>query len=345
MKILKRVLMFIIIIILVIEIPSNNIIVNSSVIPKNPIKIGVFLHSYDEYLSLVKQNLEAIQSENQDKVQFIFFNAKENQSIQNESIDKALTENFDLLIVNLHTINLKEVGDTLSKIIKNNMPLILFGEPDEKLINFVKDNGIFIASYGKDSGILEGKIIADEWMNNKEAIDKNGDNILQYIILKGRIGDPIVNERTKYAISTLKKEGIKIEELASVNGEWNKDLAKRAIESLFLIYGNRIEAIISNNDEMAIGAIKALQKYGYNTGNKSTSIPVVGIDGIDTAKDLIQKGFMTGTVIQDPRNQAEALYKVGMNLASGKYPLENTNYKFDDTGVVIRFPYKEYIKQ
>lgn len=83
MKILKRVLMFIIIIILVIEIPSNNIIVNSSVIPTNPIKIGVFLHSSDEYLSLVKQNLEAIQSENQDKVQFVFFNAKENQSIQN----------------------------------------------------------------------------------------------------------------------------------------------------------------------------------------------------------------------------------------------------------------------
>ncbi len=46
-----------------------------------------------------------------------------------------------------------------------------------------------------------------------------------------------------------------------------------------LIYGNRIEAIISNNDEMAIGAaIEALQKYGYNTGNKSTSIALLGLE-------------------------------------------------------------------
>lgn len=345
MKTLKRVLLFVIIMMLIIYNPKSSIIASTNIVVKKPVKIGVFLHSYDEYLSLIKQNLEKIQQENKDEVEFTFFNAKENQSIQNESINDALEKDFDAFIINLHTINLNEVGDILSKVIKSNKPLILLGEPDEKLIDFIKYNGIFIASSGKDSGILEGKIIADEWKNNKENIDRNYDNTLQYIVLKGRIGDPIVDERTKYAISTLKKAGIKTEELASVDGEWNKDLAEKAIESLFLIYGNRIEAIISNNDEMAIGAIEALQKYGYNNGNESMNIMVVGIDGIDKAKDLIEKGFMTGTVIQDPYAQAEALYKVSMNLISGKYPLENTDYKFDDTGSVIRLPYKEYKKE
>ena len=88
------------------------------------------------------------------------------------------------------------------------------------------------------------------------------------------------------------------------------------MESLFLRYGGKIEAIISNNDAMAIGAIKALQKYGYNKGDKSKYIPVVGIDGIPEAKDLINKGIMTGTVSQDPNETAEALYTVGMNLVS-----------------------------
>ncbi|NFG25420.1 galactose ABC transporter substrate-binding protein [Clostridium botulinum] len=345
MKTLKKVLLFVIVMMLIIYNPKSSIMASTNIVVKKPVKIGVFLHSYDEYLSLIKQNLEKIQQENKDEVEFTFFNAKENQSIQNESINDALEKDFDAFIINLHTINLNEVGDILSKVIKSNKPLILLGEPDEKLIDFIKYNGIFIASSGKDSGILEGKIIADEWKNNKENIDRNYDNTLQYIVLKGRIGDPIVDERTKYAISTLKKAGIKTEELASVDGEWNKDLAEKAIESLFLIYGNRIEAIISNNDEMAIGAIEALQKYGYNNGNESMNIMVVGIDGIDKAKDLIEKGFMTGTVIQDPRAQAEALYKVSMNLVSGKYPLENTDYKFDDTGSVIRLPYKEYKKE
>ncbi|NFE74955.1 galactose ABC transporter substrate-binding protein [Clostridium botulinum] len=345
MKTLKRVLLFAIIMMLIIYNPKSNIMASTNVVVKKPVKIGVFLHSYDEYLSLIKQNLEKIQQENKDKVEFTFFNAKENQSIQNQSIEEALEKDFDAFIINLHTINLNEVGNTLSKVIKSNKSLLLLGEPDEKLINFIKYNGVFVASAGKDSGILEGKIIADEWNSNKENIDKNYDNTLQYIVLNGRIGDPIVEQRTKNAISTIKKAGIKTEELASVNGEWNKDLAEKAIESLFLIYGDRIEAIISNNDEMALGAIEALQKYGYNNGNKSMNIMVVGIDGIDKAKDLIEKGFMTGTVIQDSRAQAEALYKVSMNLVSGKYPLENTDYKFDDTGSVIRIPYKEYKKE
>ena len=54
---------------------------------------------------------------------------------------------------------------------------------------------------------------------------------------------------------------------------------------------------------MAIGAVEALQAYGYNKGDKSKNIIVVGIDGLPEAKDLIDKGIMTGTIIQDPMPQ------------------------------------------
>ncbi|NOW06708.1 substrate-binding domain-containing protein [Clostridium beijerinckii] len=47
-----------------------------------------------------------------------------------------------------------------------------------------------------------------------------------------------------------------------------------------------IEVIISNNDAMAIGAIEALQKYGYNKEDKSNYVSVVGIDVLPEAKDL-----------------------------------------------------------
>ena len=33
---------------------------------------------------------------------------------------------------------------------------------------------------------------------------------------------------------------------------------------MFLTYGDKIEVIIANSDSMAIGSVKALQKYGYN---------------------------------------------------------------------------------
>jgi ABC-type xylose transport system substrate-binding protein len=72
---------------------------------------------------------------------------------------------------------------------------------------------------------------------------------------------------------------------------------------------------------MAIGAIESLQKYGYNKDNKSKYISVVGIDALPTALALIKNGAMTGTVIQDPRAAAEAVYKIGMNLVSVNNPL------------------------
>jgi methyl-galactoside transport system substrate-binding protein len=134
-------------------------------------------------------------------------------------------------------------------------------------------------------------------------------------------------------------------ELESVSANWDPDLAKSIMEQLLLKYSNKIEVIIANNDAMAIGAIQALQKYGYNMGDKTKTIAVFGIGGIPEAQELINKGFMAGTVPQNTFYVANAIYSVGMNLASGKAPLEGTNYKFDKTGVIILIPFQEYISQ
>ena len=93
---------------------------------------------------------------------------------------------------------------------------------------------------------------------------------------------------------------------------------------------------------MAIGAIEVLQQYGLNLGH-DRYIPVVGIDALDEAKELINKGFMEGTIEQLPKPIAEALYKVGLNLFEHKKPLQDTNYTFDNSGVAIRIPYGETI--
>ena len=115
------------------------------------------------------------------------------------------------------------------------------------------------------------------------------------------------------------------------------------MKALLSQLGNKIEVVISNNDSMAIGAIEALQEQGYNNGDKTKIIPVVGVDAIPEAQKLIKEGIMTGSVLQDPSAMADALYAVGMNLVYNRNPLEGTDYKFDETGVAVRLPYEEYI--
>ena len=350
MKIFKKILILIIITAILtttlIGSVQINVGISSNVASRNPVKVGVLLFDFrDPYMSLVRQSLEDIQKVNESKVEFTFFDGKGDQAIQNDVIDSVIQNDFELLLVNLVDVN-TAAESVIDKVKQKNIPIILFNTAPDNIVPIQSyEKAIVVATDAEQSGVLQGKILVDAWNTDKKAIDKNGDNILQYIMLMGPRNNTQTIARTKYSILTINNAGIETQELASKFCNWNEEEAKNAIEPLFLTYGNKIEAIIANNDAMAIGAIEALQKYGYNNGDKTKTISVVGIDAIPAAQDLIKKGFMAGTVIQDPSETAEALYTVGMNLVSNKAPLDGTNYKFDDTGVVIKMPYHEYIPQ
>ncbi|MDR3593781.1 galactose ABC transporter substrate-binding protein [Clostridium sp.] len=324
---------------------KNNIYSYAQVLPQNQVNVAVILFTFDDpYISLVRKSLEEIQNRNGSNVKYTFYDGKRNQSIQNEEIASALNNNYDLLLVNLVDLSENTVTSVIDEVKSKNIPIILFNTIPfnvEPIKTYSK--ALVISTNADQSGILQGNLVVNAWNSNKGTIDKDGDNVLQYIMLKGPANNTAVAARTFYSISTVNDAGIKTEELASINCNWDQELAKNAVEPLFLKYNNKIEAIIANNDAMAIGAIEALQKYGYNTGDKTKYVPVFGIDGIQEAKDLIDKGIMAGTVIQDPNETTEALYTVGMNLVYNRNPLENTNYKFDNTGVTIEIPYHEYI--
>ena len=346
MNILKKLLSLIIVFILLLHTIQRNAYASSSA-TQNPVKIGVFLLDTNElFLSLFKENLENIQKENENKVQFTFFDSKRNQGIENDNIIKALNENFDLFIIEPVTFKIEELKDIFNMIANRNIPLILLTSPNKKLSNFVKgySKTIIIGGEDEQSGILQGEVVADVWNTNKKTIDHNKDNIMQYIMLKGPVNDPATTARSKYCIQALNESGIKTEELSSRFCDWDKECARDAISSFFLGYNDKIEFIIASNDEMALGAIEALQKYGYNKGDNSKHIPVIGIGGLTEVKELINQGVMAGTIIQDPHDYAIAVYTVGMNLVSGINPLNGTNYTFADAGNTIKIPYYPYTK-
>ena len=347
MKILKKLLSFLIISILLLHSIKNPVYSSPNITTQTPIKIGVFLNNFnDPFISDVKKNLEDIQKENENKIQFTFFDAKSNQFIQNEDISKALNQYFDLFVINLVSSKISDIESTFNKIFQKNIPLILHLAPNTELVNFVKPYGkaVIIGSDEEQSGTLQGEILVDTWNANKETMDRNKDNILQYVMLKGPADSLSAILRTKYSIKAINDAGIKTQQLLSTTCDWNQECARNTIDAAILNLYDKIEAIIANNDAMAIGAIEALQKYGFNKGDGSKYIPVVGVDALPKAQELIQQGVMAGSVVQDPHALADAIYATGINMVSGAYPLRNTNYKFDETGITIKLPYYEYIK-
>ena len=319
--------------------------INQNVIRIEPVKVAVVVYNVNAtYMFEVIESLKDIQKENEGKVEFTFFSCNDDQSTQNQILDTILkNKEFNLLLVALVDVNASQKVINIIK--ENNIPVILFNrEPPKKDSIKSYERAIFVGTKLEEAGVFEGEILVDEWSKNKAYIDKNKDNIMQYIMLKGPKENLEAIARSKYSVLTIKNAGIKTEELASQFLDWNnKEQAKNITESLFLRYGDKVESIIATNDTMEIGAIESLQAVGYNNGDKERTILVVGVDAIPEAIDLIKKGFMTGTVIQDARGMADALYICGMNLAAKKNPLEGTKYKFDDTGVTIRIPYQRYI--
>lgn len=317
---------------------------SSNITTRRPVKIGVLLYSFDDpYISIVKKTLEDIQMKNKDKVEFTFYDGKNNQSTQEAALNNLLkTDNVDILIVDLVNRGVESVSNVIDKVRASNIPVVFhYLEPGTEGVIKSYNKAFVVEADDKQAGDLQAKIIIDIWNNNKSSIDKNNDNILQYVVLRGssKFASTI---RPQYTLAAIDAK-IKTEPLEIVNANFNKELAKDAINSLFLRYDGKIEAIIADNDAMAIGAIEALQTYGYNTGDLSKTIVVVGIDGIPEALELINKGYMAGTVIQNPSDTAEALYTVAMNLFSGKAPTEGTNYKFDKTSATILLPYQEHM--
>ncbi|WP_315065768.1 galactose ABC transporter substrate-binding protein [uncultured Clostridium sp.] len=350
MKILRKIITLILVILAIFTLINSTKVktfTDSSLRDSNGKTVNtavIFFRTDDPYTMRVAESLENIEKENKNNIKFTFFNPQNNIAIQNEMIDSAVQGNYDLLILYLAKKEKNIVEDVILRAKGKNIPLILMNIPSEVVSQVSKlySKAAFVTPDSKQAGIAQGKIIVDLWNNKKKIIDKNGDNILQYIMLEGPSDDPQVIDRTKYSISTINDAGIKKEQLALVNDNWSRDLAKNSIDNLFLKFDGSIEAIIANNDAMALGAIDALQKYGYNSGDKFKNIVIVGIDGLPEAKDLIDKGFMTGTVIQDQDVAAKLLYTVGMNLANNLNPIENTSYKVIGDEIIIPYPYDTY---
>lgn len=103
-----------------------------------------------------------------------------------------------------------------------------------------------------------------------------------------------------------------IEILAKETGNWQKDQGMDIAENWLTAYGDKLNAILSNNDEMALGAINALEAAGRD------DVIVMGIDAIPDAVQLVANGKMAATVLQDSVGQGEGAVEIVNNVLEGK---------------------------
>lgn len=209
---------------------------------------------------------------------------------------------------------------------------------------------------------MQGKLIGEYLLANYEAVDLNGDGVISYVMFKGQEGNAEAEARTQFGVedadTVLTGAGkpalayyagdVATKYQVDQNGSWSAAAAVAYMDTILAEYseanGNMVELVIANNDDMALGAISSLQTAGYNLGDGSSkTIPVFGVDAIDSAKQAIDEGKMTGTIMQDAAGMAETITTLVGNIKDGAALMDNTGDLNVDEGVAkIRVPYGVY---
>ncbi|MDR2725044.1 MAG: galactose ABC transporter substrate-binding protein [Candidatus Adiutrix sp.] len=301
--------------------------------------LGILIYKYDDaYISTVRNALgQALK----DKAAFTMLDGQGDQALQNSQLDAMLEKKVNGLIVNM--VDAQAAEDVLDKIMAAGIPVVFFNrEPDLGLL-MEYDKAVFIGTNAADAGKMQGDLIKKIWDSHPD-YDLNKDGRFQYVMFQGEPDNPEAIARTEWSVKQAELNGIKMAQLGRTHVcNWDADQAEAAMESALAESGGQIELVIANNDSMALGAIAALTKHGYNLEGGSKFIPVLGVDATDQAIEAINKGLMSGTVRQDGQAMGEAVAAVMLNLAAGKAPLEGTSHRFDDSGLAVRIPYSPYL--
>ena len=281
----------------------------------NDIKIGISVYEQDDiFISSIISNIENITKEKRSEGTYsITLNvedAKSNQYNQNEQVDMFIDQGYDVMCINL--VDRRSAATIINKAKNANIPVIFFNrEPVEEDMN-MWNKVYYVGAQAEQSGMMQGDIVIEKYKNNPSDVDKNGDGKIQYVMLEGEQGHQDASIRTEYSIKRLVDNGIKVEKLGSEVANWSRTEASEKVARWIEKYNDKVELIISNNDDMALGAIDVLNKSKI----KNNMPLIVGVDGIKDALKAIDNGEMTGTVISDAYKQGKAIFDTALRVSS-----------------------------
>jgi simple sugar transport system substrate-binding protein len=225
---------------------------------------------------------ESIQSEAQKRgVTLRFSDAQQKQENQIRALRTFLAQRVDAIIL----APVVETGwePVLRQIKRAHIPVILVDRGIK-----VSDESLYTTLIASDF-VAEGRM-AGEWLAKK----MNGQaNIAE---LQGTPGSAPANDRHKGFMEAIEKyPGMKI--IKSQSGDFTRSKGKEAMEAFLKAEGNNIKAVYAHNDDMALGAIQAIQEAGLKPGK---DIIVVSVDGIKPAFEAMVDGTLNCTVECNP---------------------------------------------
>ena len=266
-------------------------------VPDDPehIRIGITLYSIqNEY---TKRFANAVQSQaDQMGIELQIYDGNYDASRQNSQIEDMIHNKVDgILMIPQNSVSCVEGAKAA---VQAGIPVVS--------VNTRVDSDLVISHIGSDD-IEAGEAVVE---SVAEVLEETG-NI---VILEGPIGQSAQTERLEGMKNVLPNYP-DLHVIANKTANWSRLEAKNVMQKWLQTF-DRIDAVIAENDDMALGALDAIEEAGPD-------IYVVGVDGSEEGLQAVKEGRMYMTVFQNAEEQSKKALEVLVKYIEGETVDEN----------------------
>ncbi|MEE0809647.1 galactose ABC transporter substrate-binding protein [Blautia sp.] len=288
----------------------------------------------NELLDCFKKEIQDLESEEK-KISVTIQGAGGSQRTQDDQVKELIDGGCNVLCVNL--VDRTDPSEIIDLAREKQVPIIFFNREPVAEDMAQWEQLYYVGAKAEESGTMQGEMAAEAIKANPQ-VDRNKDGKIQYVVLEGEPGHQDTIIRTENAVEALKAGEIELEKLSYGLANWNRAQAENRMSQMISQYQTKIELVLANNDEMALGAMDAYEKLNYT---ESTLPLFFGIDGTKVGLEAVRDSRLSGTVYNDKEGQAKAMAKLAEALVTGD-GTENMDF---ENGKYVYLPYEKVTKE
>lgn len=259
------------------------------------ITIGVSIANFnDTFLTYMTDGMKAYAATLGADVEVTYADAKEDTATQLAQVENFITQKVSAIVV--VPVDTAATDPITAAAKEANIPLVYVNRLPANL----PDDVVFVGSNSIDAGVFQMEYIAEK-LGGKGNV----------VIMMGKLDNEAAVQRTA-GVEQVAAQYPDIKIIKKQTANWSRDEGLSLMEN-WLASGDQIDAVAANNDDMALGAIQAIEAAG-----KLGQIIVGGTDATPDALAAMADGKLDMTVFQDAAGQGSGAIKAAVALARGE---------------------------
>lgn len=253
------------------------------------IRIGVTVYDMSSFITQGQEGMQAFAKAND--IELLWNSAGNDVATQANQVEQLVNQGVDAIII--VPVQADSLGPQMTQAKNAKIPVVAVNTA-------LSDTGALTSS------VLPDDVAAGEQEMEMMAKQLGGKGNI--VILQGPLGSSPELDRTKGIESVLAKyPDIKV--LAKDTANWKRDEAVNKTKNWLSSFGDDVDGVVAENDDMGLGAVQALSEAGQK-------VPVVGIDGIEDGLAAVKNGTFIGSSLQHGRVEMAAGLAVALKVVN-----------------------------